>query len=80
MNWDSRQSGLGEPVEKCLAEYGVERPAMGDVLWNVEFVLQLQEAGPDINIDSMNQISELPSNAKIELPGNQHCRRKPNKC
>ncbi|KAF0926642.1 hypothetical protein E2562_026998 [Oryza meyeriana var. granulata] len=54
----------GETVEKCLAEYGVERPTMGDVLWNLEFVLQLQEAGPDMsNIDSMNQISELPSNA-----------------
>uniref|UniRef100_A0A0A9HPU9 Protein kinase domain-containing protein n=1 Tax=Arundo donax TaxID=35708 RepID=A0A0A9HPU9_ARUDO len=56
---------FGETVEKCLAEYGVERPTMGDVLWNLEFVLQLQEAGPDIsNIDSMNQISELPSNVK----------------
>jgi len=56
---------FGETVEKCLAEYGVERPTMGDVLWNLEFVLQLQEAGPDMsNIDSMNQISELPSNAK----------------
>lgn len=55
----------GETVEKCLAEYGVERPTMGDVLWNLEFVLQLQEAGPDMsNIDSMNQISELPSNAQ----------------
>uniref|UniRef100_A0A0D9WD50 Protein kinase domain-containing protein n=1 Tax=Leersia perrieri TaxID=77586 RepID=A0A0D9WD50_9ORYZ len=55
----------GETVEKCLAEYGVERPTMGDVLWNLEFVLQLQEAGPDMsNIDSMNQISDLPSNAK----------------
>ncbi|KAJ1253701.1 hypothetical protein BS78_K210200 [Paspalum vaginatum] len=54
---------FGETVEKCLAEYGVERPTMGDVLWNLEFVLQLQEAGPDMsNIDSMNQISELPSN------------------
>jgi serine/threonine protein kinase len=56
---------FGETVEKCLAEYGVERPTMGDVLWNLEFVLQLQEAGPDMsNIDSMNQISELPSNTK----------------
>jgi hypothetical protein len=28
-------------------------------------VLQLQEAGPDIsNIDSMNQISELPTDAR----------------
>ena len=56
---------FGETVEKCLAEYGVERPTMGDVLWNLEFVLQLHEAGPDMsNIDRMNQISELHSNAK----------------
>lgn len=55
----------GETVEKCLANYGVDRPTMGDVLWNLEFVLQLQEAGPDIsNVDSMNQISELPSDAR----------------
>ncbi|CAD6262593.1 unnamed protein product [Miscanthus lutarioriparius] len=40
-------------------------PTMGDVLWNLEFVLQLHEAGPDMsNIDRMNQISELHSNAK----------------
>jgi len=56
---------FGETVEKCLAEYGVERPTTGDVLWNLEFVLQLHEAGPDMsNIDRMNQISELHSNAK----------------
>uniref|UniRef100_A0ACD5U7I6 Uncharacterized protein n=1 Tax=Avena sativa TaxID=4498 RepID=A0ACD5U7I6_AVESA len=56
---------FGETVEKCLAEYGVDRPTMGDVLWNLEFVLQLQEAAPDIsNIDSMNQISELPLDAR----------------
>ena len=55
---------FGETVEKCLAEYGVERPTTGDVLWNLEFVLQLHEAGPDMsNIDRMNQISELHSNA-----------------
>ncbi|XP_066382082.1 receptor-like protein kinase HERK 1 [Miscanthus floridulus] len=36
-----------DTAEKCLAEYGVERPAMGDVLWCLEFALHLQEASPD---------------------------------
>ncbi|KAL6644842.1 hypothetical protein ACP70R_016450 [Stipagrostis hirtigluma subsp. patula] len=35
-----------DTAEKCLAEYGAERPTMGDVLWCLEYALQLQEASP----------------------------------
>ncbi|XP_020221175.1 probable receptor-like protein kinase At1g30570 [Cajanus cajan] len=35
---------FGEIAEKCLADDGKSRPTMGEVLWHLEYVLQLHEA------------------------------------
>ncbi|KAL7229511.1 hypothetical protein ACSBR2_008089 [Camellia fascicularis] len=34
---------FGEIFESCLRDTGIKRPAMGDVIWSLEFALQLQE-------------------------------------
>ena len=61
-----------ETAEKCLAEYGVDRPAMGDVLWNLEYALQLQESEPHANSSARESVSV--TNAII--PGNPSTNRR----
>ncbi|OIT03123.1 PREDICTED: probable receptor-like protein kinase At2g23200 [Nicotiana attenuata] len=58
---------FGETIEKCLQEYGTDRPNMVDVLWDLKYALQLQHSAilrQEIHEDSTTDVSW-----QLALPG-----------
>lgn len=62
MNPECLQKYL-ETAEKCLMQSGLDRPSMGEVLWNLEYALQVQiggEGSSDNNGDVVIQVNDVP--------------------
>ncbi|KAJ1388214.1 Serine-threonine/tyrosine-protein kinase, catalytic domain [Sesbania bispinosa] len=53
-----------ETAIKCVADQGIERPSMGDVLWNLEFALQLQESAEESGKGMHNEEETLYTDSK----------------
>ncbi|CAN8290608.1 unnamed protein product [Cochlearia groenlandica] len=58
----------GEIAEKCLADEGKNRPMMGEVLWHLEYVLQLHEAwlrkqNGENSFSSSQDVEEAPESS-----------------
>ncbi|KMT06112.1 hypothetical protein BVRB_7g162840 [Beta vulgaris subsp. vulgaris] len=45
---------------KCLSDHGIDRPSMSDLLWNLEFSLQLQETedGPKTSSSGRSNVND----------------------
>lgn len=53
---------FGEIATSCVRDNGIERRAMGDVVWTLEFALQLQENADKMNGDDGIGVSQIRTN------------------
>lgn len=47
---------FGEIAESCVRDEAIERPTMSDVVWSLEFALQLQETAEKNNDGMINKV------------------------
>ena len=53
---------FADAAEKCLSDHGLARPSMNDLLWNLEFALNLQE-----NPNGISSIHKSPNSDESEF-------------
>ncbi|WMV17315.1 hypothetical protein MTR67_010700 [Solanum verrucosum] len=61
---------FAEAAYNCLKDQGVQRPSMNDVVWNLEFILKLQDAAD--NRGHKMELNSYPTSPSFPLIMNDH--------